>query len=68
MNVKKVSLREMMEDDNSVYMAELVEKFNKMYGDQLDRIIEESKKSGSAVSDRMGLNSHSARRSRAHRV
>lgn len=68
MNIKKVSLREMMEDDNSVYMAELVEKFNKMYGDQLDRIIEESKKSGSAVSDRMGLNSRSAGRGRTNRV
>jgi predicted component of viral defense system (DUF524 family) len=65
MNIKKVSLREMMEDD-SEYMSELVKKFEDMYGKELEKIIAESKKSESAVFNRMALNNRSTRRSRSN--
>jgi hypothetical protein len=68
MTNKKVSLREMMEDDNSAYMSELVQKFDEKYGDQLDKIIAESKRIGAPVSSRMGFNSNIARRSRTNRI
>jgi hypothetical protein len=66
MIIKKVSLREMMEDDNSAYMAELLKKFENMYGKELDDIIAESKKSESAVRHRMALNNRPTRRSRSN--
>jgi hypothetical protein len=36
---KKVSLKEIMEDDNSPMMAELIKKFEKQYGEELERIM-----------------------------
>lgn len=39
MKVKKVSLREIMEDDNSPMMAELIKKFEQQYGEELERIM-----------------------------
>jgi hypothetical protein len=36
---RKVSLREIMEDDNSPMMAELVKKFEQQYGEELERIM-----------------------------
>ena len=36
---RKVSLREIMEDDNSPMMAELIKKFEKQYGEELERIM-----------------------------
>jgi hypothetical protein len=65
MIIKKVSLREMMEDD-SEYMSELVKKFEDMYGKELEKIIAESKKSESAVHHRMALNNSPTRRSRSN--
>lgn len=35
----KVSLREIMEDDNSPMMTELVKKFQQQYGEELERIM-----------------------------
>ena len=36
---RKVSLREIMEDDHSPMMAELVKKFEQQYGEELERIM-----------------------------
>ena len=36
---RKVSLREIMEDDHSPMMAELVKKFEQHYGEELERIM-----------------------------
>jgi hypothetical protein len=36
---RKVSLREIMEDDYSPMMAELVKKFEQQYGEELERIM-----------------------------
>ena len=44
MNKRKVSLREIMEDDNSPMMAELVRKFDQQYGKELERIINKKRK------------------------
>ena len=37
---RKVSLREIMEDDYSPMMAELVKKFEQQYGEELAKIME----------------------------
>ena len=37
---RKVSLREIMEDDNSPMMADLVRKFEQQYGEELAKIME----------------------------
>jgi hypothetical protein len=37
---RKVSLREIMEDDYSPMMAELVRKFEQQYGEELERIMD----------------------------
>lgn len=39
MNKRKVSLREIMEDDNNTMMAELIKKFEQQYGEELERIM-----------------------------
>jgi hypothetical protein len=39
MKKRKVSLREIMEDDNNTMMAELIKKFEKQYGEELERIM-----------------------------
>lgn len=39
MKTKKTSLREIMEDDNSPMMADLVKKFEQQYGEELERIM-----------------------------
>ena len=39
MTKRKVSLREIMEDDYSPMMAELVKKFEQQYGEELERIM-----------------------------
>ena len=39
MKTKKVSLREIMEDDDSPMMAELIKKFEQQYGEELERIM-----------------------------
>ena len=39
MKTKKVSLREIMEDDNSPMMAALIKKFEQQYGEELERIM-----------------------------
>ena len=39
MKTKKVSLREIMEDDDSTMMAELIKKFEQQYGEELERIM-----------------------------
>lgn len=36
----KVSLRKIMEDDDSSMMAELVKKFQQQYGEELERIMD----------------------------
>ena len=36
---RKVSLREIMEDDNSPMMAALIKKFEQQYGEELERIM-----------------------------
>lgn len=36
---KKISLKEIMEDDNSPMMAELIRKFEQQYGEELERIM-----------------------------
>jgi hypothetical protein len=36
---RKVSLREIMEDDNSPMMAELIRKFEQQYGEELERTL-----------------------------
>jgi hypothetical protein len=36
---RKVSLKEIMEDDNSPMMAELIKKFEQQYGEELERIM-----------------------------
>jgi hypothetical protein len=36
---RKVSLREIMEDDNSPMMAQLIKKFEQQYGEELERIM-----------------------------
>ncbi len=36
---KKVSLREILEDDNSPMMAALIKKFEEQYGEELERIM-----------------------------
>lgn len=43
---KKLSLREIMEDDKSAYMKQLVDKFNKLHGDELNHIVNESLRTG----------------------
>ena len=40
MKTKKISLREIMEDDHSPMMAELIRKFEQQYGEELERIME----------------------------
>lgn len=65
---KKVSLRDMIEDDNSPYMRELCEKFEAKYGKELDDIITESKRIGAPVSSRMGINRRSHDRHNARRL
>lgn len=47
MNRRKVSLREIMENDRSPMMAELVKKFEQQYGEELERIIKSSRNSNS---------------------
>lgn len=37
---RKVSLREIMEDDNSPMMAGLIRKFEQQYGEELAKIME----------------------------
>jgi len=59
MKTEKVSLREIMEDDNSPYMKNLVDKFMKQYGDELGKIIADSNK---RVDSRMGRDSNLNRR------
>ena len=40
MKTKKVSLREIMEeDDDNTMMAELIKKFEQQYGEELERIM-----------------------------
>ena len=39
MSKKKVSLKEILEDDNSPMMAELIRKFEQQYGEELERIM-----------------------------
>ena len=36
---KKVSLRQILEDDNSPMMAALIKKFEEQYGEELERIM-----------------------------
>lgn len=48
---RKVTMKE-MEDDNSQYMKELIQKFKKQYGKELDQIIENNLK---GVDSRMGV-------------
>jgi hypothetical protein len=36
---RKVSLREIMEDDDSTMMAQLIKKFEQQYGEELERIM-----------------------------
>jgi hypothetical protein len=36
---RKVSLREIMEDDYSPMMAQLIKKFEQQYGEELERIM-----------------------------
>lgn len=36
---RKVSLREIMEDENSPMMAELIKKFEQQYGEELERLM-----------------------------
>ena len=51
MKTKKVSLREIMENDNSPYMKKLEDKFNKLYGTKLDYIIKDSLRTGKPYVD-----------------
>ena len=37
---RKVSLREIMEDDNSPMMADLIRKFEEQYGEELAKVME----------------------------
>ncbi len=37
---RKVSLREIMEDDHSPMMAALIKKFEQQYGEELERIMD----------------------------
>ena len=39
MKTKKISLREIMEDDDNTMMAELIKKFEQQYGEELERIM-----------------------------
>ena len=39
MKTKKVSLREIMEDDDNTMMTELIKKFEQQYGEELERIM-----------------------------
>ena len=37
---RKVSVREIMEDDDNPMMAELIKKFEQQYGEELERIMD----------------------------
>lgn len=49
MKVVKMSLREIMEDDNSPYMKHLTAEFERLHGAKLESIITESMKLGRPV-------------------